>query len=85
MSSNTTLHQWLGAISQGFVAHSAPVVDKHPQSSLALAWAQWREKQRLHAALREPNDLGNATRRDLGLAERLSPQMPWADHDRGRW
>jgi hypothetical protein len=52
---------------------------------MALAWAQWREKQRLHAALRELNDLGNATRRDLGLAERSNPQMPWADHDRGRW
>ena len=87
MSSNTILHQWLRAMSQGFVAHPAPVVDKRPQSSLtlALAWTQWREKQRSHAALRELNDLGNATRRDLGLAERLNPPMPWADHDRSRW
>ena len=85
MSSNTILPQWLRAMSPGFVAHPAPVADKVPQSSLALAWAQWREKQRWHAALRSLNDLGNATRRDLGLAERSNLQMPWADHDRGRW
>ena len=85
MSSNTILHQWLRTMRMGFVAHSAAVADPHSQSSVALAWAQWREKQRWHAAVRSLDDLGNATRRDLGLAERSKPQMPWADHDRGRW
>jgi hypothetical protein len=85
MSSNTILHHWLRAMTPGFVAHPAPVADKDRQSLLALACAQWCEKQRLHAAMRDLNALGNATRRDLGLPERLNAQMPWADHDRGRW
>jgi hypothetical protein len=69
MSLITILRKWLRVLDTGFVSHSISVAPKKLQI----------------ADLRALDGLSNATRRDLGLAERLSPQLPRADHDRVRW
>ena len=72
-------------VSAGVAMPASRMLAVRAASSLTLAWARCRERRSWHADLRALDGLSNATRRDLGLAERLSPQLPRADHDRVRW